>query len=64
MERCRGEAMGSAPVPCTTRPGQAQLTSLHVLLQLLPSLLYLRWGESEDLLWRKGWDHIGTILLP
>lgn len=51
-------------MPCTTQPGQAQLTSLHVLLQLLPPLLYLCWGEREDLLWGKGWDHVGAILLP
>lgn len=44
--------------------GQTQLTSLHVFLQLFPSLLYLCRGECEDLLWGKGWDHISTILLP
>lgn len=44
--------------------GQTQLTSLHVFLQLFPSLLYLCRGECEDLLWGKGWDHIGAILFP
>lgn len=44
--------------------GQTQLTSLHVLLQLFPSLLYLCRGECEDLLWGKGWDHVSAILFP
>lgn len=64
--RCtRVEWSGAGRKPrATARLGQAHLTSLHVLLQLLPSLLYLCWGEREDLFWGKGWDHVGSILLP
>lgn len=40
------------------------LTRLHILLQLLPSLLHFCRGECEDFLGREGWYHVGAILFP
>lgn len=63
MPWCPGRPSRGQPA-LSRSTGQTQLTRLHVFLQLFPSLLYLCWGEREDLLRGKGWDHVSAILFP